>query len=303
MSLSGISAIIDLGSNTFHLLIFRADPSGFFKSVYRERIFTGLAKGGVDTIQESSYIRGIKALECFNAKVKEYKVESLKIVGTSALREASNGPDFIAEVKAKYDFNIELISSDEEARLIYEGVRRYVNMQHGNYLIMDIGGGSVEFIVVEEGEMSFAKSYKVGLGVLHNAFNKSDPISSSDQKRLWNFLKTELSDLLDRLRTVKNIHLVGSSGSFEVIEEMYRLNEFPPEKKIPVSYINKVYHDIIDSTYNQRLQMGGLPPQRADLIVVAMILVKLIVDAAKPLKFELSPYALKEGLIAESLNI
>ena len=171
---------------------------------------------------------------------------------------------------------------------------------NGNYIIMDIGGGSVEFIFVENGQKMWSKSYNIGGGVLHNKFHHSDPISKEEISNLIAFLYDELKELALYAKSIKLEALIGASGSFEVVESMNG-------KKIPTSTISEVsleeYWDvssrIIQSSLEERKGMKGLPLSRVKLIVVAMILIDLVIEMCNPEKIMISPYALKEGLLSE----
>ncbi|MEN0005954.1 MAG: hypothetical protein AAF798_17520, partial [Bacteroidota bacterium] len=119
-------AVIDLGTNTFHLLITEALPAGGFSEVYRERKFTQLAEEGIETIGAAALQRGLKALQHFKQQLTAHQVEQVRAFGTAALRTASNGPDFIRQVAEEIGIDIQLISGTEEARLIHLGVLQAV---------------------------------------------------------------------------------------------------------------------------------------------------------------------------------
>ena len=138
-------AVIDLGTNTFHILIAEAQADHSFKDLHRQRFFVKLAEEGIETIGEAPLERGFKALTHFKNLIEELQVIKVKAIGTAALRTASNGPAFVQQVKEKLGFQIELISGDQEATFIHKGVSLAVPFKEQNYLLMDIGGGSVEY--------------------------------------------------------------------------------------------------------------------------------------------------------------
>jgi len=293
----GRIGIIDLGSNTFHLLIVDTFADKSFKTVHKERSFVGLAEDGISVLSQKAIEVGLETLILFKSILEEHKVEHIKVIGTAALRSAQNSNEFISKVEKTLGFEIEVIEGDREAELIFKGVSLLHSMT-GNHLIMDIGGGSVEFIVVSNGNRTWSRSYNIGVGVLHDKFHKTEPIAKTEISELIAFLYRELEDLQ---ATIQNIDaLIGASGSFEVVESMNG-NPISSDKISEVSLDDywKVSAKIIEASYIERSQMSGLPISRAKLIVVAMILIDVVIEMVSPKKIMISPFALKEGLLSE----
>ena len=187
--------IIDIGSNTFHLLIVDFDKGGF-ETVFKLRKFVGLAEEGIKTLSLTALSRGEEALSEFKSYLADYQVSNFKAIGTAALRTSTNGASFVKKIKTDLGIHIELIDGDREADLIFKGVRSITNLDKGNHYIMDIGGGSVEYIHIENGHKKWAKSFNIGVGVLHNAFEKSNPLSSDDKINIEEFITSELAELI-----------------------------------------------------------------------------------------------------------
>ncbi|MCB0663459.1 MAG: hypothetical protein KDC24_12015, partial [Saprospiraceae bacterium] len=146
-NLSGKKAVIDLGTNTFHLLAVEIDENEQMHFLFRERIFVKLAEDGIQSIGPAPFQRAIKAMTVFKNKLDELGIDHFKAFGTAALRTATNGPDLIHAIKEKTGIEVALIDGLEEARLIHLGVSQAVPFDHTKQLIMDIGGGSVEFVI------------------------------------------------------------------------------------------------------------------------------------------------------------
>lgn len=142
-------AVIDLGTNTFHLLIADLHADGRIEEVYRERRFVKLASEGIATIGEAPFARGLEALNHYRKILDEYNCANLKAIGTAALRTASNGPEFVRTARETVSIDIQLIPGDEEAQLITKGVLAALPPLNERILIMDIGGGSTEFIIAD----------------------------------------------------------------------------------------------------------------------------------------------------------
>ncbi|HMU04396.1 MAG TPA: hypothetical protein PJ990_12270, partial [Saprospiraceae bacterium] len=164
-------AVIDLGSNTFHLLIVKLGDDHTFETTYRERVFTGLSDGGIDIISNEKLAFGLETLRHFKNRLDEYQVIELKVIGTAVLRKASNRQLFIDEANKILNAHINIIDGQKEAEYIYKGIMLLPVLRVGTHLIMDIGGGSTEFILVSDGKKLWSESYTLGVGVLHNLFH------------------------------------------------------------------------------------------------------------------------------------
>ena len=158
--------VIDLGTNTFHLLIIETDDTDAFREIYREQHFVKLAEDGIGTIGAAPYARALKVMQDFEEVLDKQQVSGLCAFGTAALRTARNGQAFIEEVKTLTGIEVELITGDREAELIHKGVLQAVPFSSECWLIMDIGGGSVEFIIADKNEMYWAQSFPIGVAVL-----------------------------------------------------------------------------------------------------------------------------------------
>lgn len=293
-------AVIDLGTNTFHLLIVSLNADGSFTELFRERKFIKLGENGVERIGDAPYLRGINALSDFKIILDKYAIDDIKVCGTAALRTASNGQEFVNEVKAKTDLDINLISGDEEARLIYLGVRQAVPFGSGIGMIMDIGGGSVEFIIADKDQIFWAQSFPIGVSVLRNKFHKEEPISRTEIENIEEYLEATLGYLKNALNDYQVNNLIGASGTFDVLEMML-VNEKISEvhTEVNAADFKPLYQDFLRTTLEERLEMPTLPSDRADMIIVALVLIDYILKLAKIEKITISAYAMKEGMLAE----
>ena len=292
--------IIDLGSNTFHILIVDTNTNkSSFTTIYKERSFVGLAEDGIEFLSQKAIDKGIQTLTKFKTILEEYNVNQYKVTGTAALRSANNSNVFISAAKEKLGFEIDVIDGKREAELIFKGVSLLYPMQ-GNHLILDIGGGSVEFILVKDGLNVWSKSYNIGVGVLHNLFHKTEPIAKEECSTLISFLNSELHELKTEVQNLKIETLVGASGSFEVVESMNGKSISSNQiSNVSLDEYKKVSSRIIGAPLNERMKMDGLPNSRVKMIVVAMILIDVVIEIINPTKIMISPYALKEGLLSE----
>ena len=296
-------AVIDLGTNTFHLLIAEAGENKAIQPVFRKRIFVKLGAEGIATIGQAPFERGLEAMRTFRHLLNEQKVQLVKAIGTAALRTATNGPDFLAAVREQTGIEVELITGDQEAVWIYKGVRQAIDLGQGSHLIIDIGGGSVEFILANKKGMIWRQSFPIGLAVLFGRFHHSDPMHIEEREAVERFLEEQLLDLWSAVQKYPPQTLAGAAGVFEILEH------FLPSKKISgtqrnfkCQHFEELHQTIINSTLSERLAMEKLPDSRADMIVVAMLLIGVVLQKTGIQEIAVSDYAMKEGILCEFLE-
>jgi exopolyphosphatase/guanosine-5'-triphosphate,3'-diphosphate pyrophosphatase len=298
-------AIIDLGTNTFHLLIVEIKTNGVPWSVLcREREYVKLGAGGVKEISDESYHRAIETMKMFHLKCIKFGHPKVIAVGTACLRVARNATKLIREVFDQTGIQIEVISGEKEALLISKGIVLSLPEIKRPFLIMDIGGGSIEFIVCDvSGQISFSKSYQVGVAILFKKFHLNDPISTLELQEIDSFLKNELNDLIVHLDQFPQLDLIGASGTFEVLGDALsssKLNQYTAHVDIKSFY--PFYSRVIKTNLKERMDMPEIPDSRADLIVVALQTIHFILGQYPFQKILVSEFALKEGLIKESIE-
>jgi len=297
-------AVIDLGSNTFHLLIVEISGDKKFEAIYRKRVFTGLSDGGIKTIKNEKIDLGLSTLHEFKKTLDQYGNPELRVIGTAVLRQAENRHLFIDKATKILNTPIEIIDGHQEADYIFKGITLLDDFNTGTHLVMDIGGGSTEFILIKNGEKIWSKSYLLGVGVLHELFHKSEPISEHELSLMNSHILHTLSDLNFMIEKFKPTTLAGASGSFEVLQTMVGLD--PENIKATLVAPDMFYticNRIVSSDENQRSKIEGLPIERVKLIVVGMALKKIICDMVQPEKIIVSPYALKEGVLREMISL
>lgn len=295
--------VIDLGTNTFHLLIVEINEHGEAIEVFRERIFVKLAEDGIGKIGKKAYLRGLQALSHFQKILLDHQVKNINAFGTAALRTASNGSEFIADAKSESGISIQLIPGSEEARLIHVGVTQAVEFGDEKGLIMDIGGGSVEFIIADKDEVFWAESFPIGVAVLHNNFHQKEPISLEEIELLNAHLKQTLQPLFEVLKNHKTTCLIGASGTFDVLENILpNIQRTNLSATIQVENFHPIYHKVLTMNIAERRADESIPLTRADMIVVALILINFIIKKADIEKILVSAYAMKEGILWEMRN-
>lgn len=293
-------AAIDLGTNTFHLIIAEKTHDEM-EILYKTN---KPIKLGEDITKENRVIpaafeRGVNCLKEFKATLEQYEVTKIRAVATSGVRSASNGTEFIHTVKKETGITIEIIDGEEEANLIYEGVK-YSGAIQGKSLIMDIGGGSTEFIFCDENRFYWKKSFDIGAARLMQKFFKSDPIHHTDQANIHQHLEETLKELIAFGAEFGATTLIGSAGAFETYSAM--LDPSVDINKISRGEIDMAsYHQLavqlITSNHEERSQMPNLIPLRVDMIVMATLITNYVLAELNLGKIALSTYDLKIGIL------
>lgn len=295
-------AIIDCGTNTFTLSLFEVDASKQFKRSLKDRHYVELAEEGMQKIGPKAFQRGLNAFEAFHDLLKSDPETKTIAIGTAALRSASNSSEFLDAVEAVSGIRIQIIAGDREADLIYKGVRSAAPLGPTPSLIMDIGGGSVEFIIANQDQVYWAKSYPVGLAVLFHKFHYSDPIQANQIKDLNAYLEQALFDLLEQLSAHSIEHLIGASGSFDVLDQMNgSKDEAALFGFIEMDSFHKIYQQLVASDYEERLRTENLSSTRAKLIVMSVLLIQFVHQKIKTPNLVVSDHAMREGLVYELL--
>jgi exopolyphosphatase/guanosine-5'-triphosphate,3'-diphosphate pyrophosphatase len=298
-------AVIDLGSNTFHLLIVEKVVGDlYFKKIYKERVYTFLSKGGLGKINDESYDSALSAITSFKQTIGKYEVNFLKVIGTEALRKATNSPALKMDIEKILGDTVEIVSGDREASLIYKGVMISREMHTGSKLIMDIGGGSTEFGFVVDGKLLWSQSYTLGISHLFSMFKHSDPITLGEIGQIKEYIRTQLGfGFYNAKDAYKPDTLVGASGSYEVLLSLNGVDiDIQKAVEIKLPDFHEIKEKIFSSTLDQRLQMEGLPKERAKLVVMAFILKETVIEDCNFETILFSPYSLKDGVIVEWMN-
>jgi exopolyphosphatase / guanosine-5'-triphosphate,3'-diphosphate pyrophosphatase len=297
-------AIIDMGTNTFHLLI-AEKKNGRYTIVHRERVASKIGANGINNgmITQEGVERAMRALKDFKKVVDSWNVSKATAFGTSALRNAKNGQDLIEKIKSEIGVEAKIISGEEEAELIYKGVRAAIHLGKEKSLIVDIGGGSVEFIIGNEKEIFWMQSFEIGGQRLLERFHHHDPILKEEVDQVYEFLREVLQPLLAQLEIHQLASLVGSSGTFDTLSEIYchqqniPYNDFP-ETPLALQAFEEIFEELLTKNRAERLQIPGMIEMRVDMIVVACCLIRVLLDHHAFKNIRVSTYSLKEGVLA-----
>jgi exopolyphosphatase/guanosine-5'-triphosphate,3'-diphosphate pyrophosphatase len=297
------NAVIDLGTNTFNLLIADVTENDF-KLIHTEKEGVSLGMGGIHKkiISEDAFERGIKTLKHFNLICKHYQVEHIYAFGTSALRDANNSSDFVELIDKETGIHIEIISGEKEAELIYKGVHWSYDFKNPA-VIMDIGGGSTEFIFADENGVNDMISLNIGISRIYQELELSDPALVDEVIKIEHWLEEKSNGFFEGK---SQAILIGASGTFETFYELIYNEKFPLTKEcyvLPLDLMLKKLDDIIFSTSEERNQNEFLIPIRKKLAPIAAIKTRWVLKKLKIKTVLVSPCSLKEGAMLEGFKV
>jgi exopolyphosphatase / guanosine-5'-triphosphate,3'-diphosphate pyrophosphatase len=299
------AAIIDMGTNTFHLVLVEMFPD-HYNTLFKEKIAVKIGQGGIseNMISKDAQKRALHTLKHFKNLIDGEGIQKIYAFATSAVRNARNGQDFVDTIFKKFGIAVNVIDGDQEAQLIYEGIRFSGSLNSQNYLMMDIGGGSVEFIIGNSTEALWKKSFEIGGQRMLDLFHYHDPILSVEVEKLTDFLIEKLIPLNEAILYYQPTGLVGASGTFDTLTDIHfaELHSNKPKDQqvfqLPKEEFEKIRKQLLTLDKSQRLKIPGMIPMRVDMIVVASCLIAYILTLLPVKTLVCSSYALKEGAIA-----
>lgn len=302
-------AVIDLGTNTFHILI-ASILEDDFEVLFKEKQSVKIGQNGINKgiITPEAQKRGLRTLSLFKEIIDKENVSEVYATATSAIRNAKNGQEFVDLIKSKTGINVNVISGEEEAELIFSGVKSALEIGPKTSLIMDIGGGSVEFIICNNEKMLWKQSFEIGAQRLLDLFHYHDPIIPEEIINLETFLEEKLKPLNEAVKKYQPSVLIGSSGTFETLSDIFRINYndnhiYHTELPLPIKAYYKIQEEIKTKDKKERMGIPGMIEMRADMIVVACCLINYIIEKYKISNIRVSTYALKEGVLYNIVNM
>jgi exopolyphosphatase/guanosine-5'-triphosphate,3'-diphosphate pyrophosphatase len=298
-------AIIDMGTNTFHLMIAQVNAKSF-TILSRDKVPVKIGAGGINNgiITQEGVTRALTTMKSFKDIMIREKINSAKAIGTSAFRNAQNGAEVAHLITNQTGIDCEIISGIEEAEYIYKGVRAAISLGKEPSLIMDIGGGSVEFIIGNEENIFWSHSFEIGGQRLLEKFQKHDPITEEEIHSIDLYFTQQLELLYDAINTFTPSIMIGSSGTFDTLSDIYCYrNNLPvidtPETPFTIHAFDGIFQELLSKDRKGRMQIPGMIELRVDMIVVACCLINHLLSNYQFREIRVSSYSLKEGVLAE----
>lgn len=302
--------VIDLGTNSFHTVIVDVYPNGVYKELDRIKEMVRLGEQGMvaHCLTDEAMQRGVEALGRIQLLADGWGVQEYMAYATSAIREARNGGDFIERAQMEVGIHIKPISGTREATLIYKGVQRAVDLP-APALLVDIGGGSTEFIVGDSREVFFATSLKLGAARMTEQFVKGDPVEAKSFKALREYYRKALAPVFEAARRHSVREIIGSSGTMENLA-MVQWGEGGAgdgertifQRHFDAKDFRRITKRVMRSTRDERLALSGIDERRVDQVVAGAMLVDVLIKDLSPKFLRISPHALREGMVVHFIE-
>lgn len=300
-----INAVIDLGTNTFNLLIAELSGQGTFRVLHEERLAVKMGRGGIhrEKLLSEAVERGLNALSLHEKNIRKFGASRVRVIGTSAIRGAANRDEFIGKVRGQFGWEVEVIDGNREAEYIFEGTFRSLPPLHEKYLILDIGGGSNEFILAENDRILWKQSFNIGIARVLELFPMSDPPTPSEIAEVENWFDSHLAPLKEICQQHQPGILVGCSGAFDTLMDILEGKE--PDATIrqstyfPLDQFYRIHRQLISVNREDRCLISGVDKNRVEMIVIATIFINFILRELSIRQLIHTHFSLKEGVMFE----
>ena len=303
-------AAIDIGTNSIHMIVVQVRQDLSFEVIDREKDMVRLGAGGLDgrKLTATATTAALQTLSKFKRLADSHKVDEIVAAATSATREAENGGDFIAEVDRQTGIRVRVITGTEEARLIHLAAGYGVDVGGSTAVVVDIGGGSVEVTLGTATQLTLGKSFKAGVIRLTERFVKSDPLSERDERKLVKHLNRQMAGTLDEIAARGFARVIGTSGTILSLGALALAEDgaAPPadlrNRRVTAKALHRLRKRLVAADIEERLQIPGLDPRRADLSVAGAVLLDTIIRRLGADEFTLCDLALREGLVLDYIH-
>ena len=302
-------AAIDLGSNSFHLMIAEVHPGGFEPIIgEKEMLRLGDLVARHGRIPDEAADAAVAVVRRFRQLADAAGAVEIAACATSALRRAANGAEVVDRIEAEAGLSVEVISGLREAELIFRAIRAGVLLEPAPALGFDIGGGSVEITLGDAAGLRYAASENLGVGTLTAGFVETDPLSKGDRRRLQAHITDVLGPVADAVAPHGPRLVVGSSGTLEDIARMAasRARREVPRSLNQFSFtrreFEKVHDAVLGSTAAERLRFDGLETRRVDLIPAGVVLLATAMELFGFDEMTISEWSLREGILLEAVD-
>lgn len=294
-------AAIDLGSNSFHMIVARVDQ-GEIRPVERlgEKVQLAAGLGEGDELTQEAMERGIKCLGQFAQYLTGNQFKSVRIVGTNALRKAQNSDLFVSQAEDVLGYPIEIIAGREEARLIYLGVAQTQSDDNERRLVVDIGGGSTEFVIGERFEPRLMESLHMGCVVFTERFFNNGELSPQRFQSAYYAARLELLNIEKEYRDLGWVDAVGSSGSIRAVSMI--LQAVGESEVITRDGLEMLKDKVLRFSNINKVRFPGLKIDRQSIFPAGLAILLAAFDALKIRQMHFSEGALREGVLYDMLG-
>jgi exopolyphosphatase / guanosine-5'-triphosphate,3'-diphosphate pyrophosphatase len=302
-------AALDLGSNSFHMIVVEARLDGTFLPLVREkemlRLGDRVAKTGA--LGEEGAAEALEVITRFIQIAYASKADEVIAVGTAAIREASDGAAFVDRVRTETGIEITVVDGRREAELIFTAVRSSVLIDPGPALAADLGGGSLELIVGDRTEIAYAASVPVGVGRLTTAI-ANDPLKDSDLRRLRKVVAEALDPVIDEIVARGPKQFIVSSGTFLALVRMAAarqdgtVHEIVNQLSVEREVIEELAEDVFKLRAADRTKLPGSDPRRAEQLPAGAVVLEYLLNETGLGEVTASEWALREGIVLDAIG-
>src|SRR5579863_4238710 len=296
-------AAVDIGSNSVRLKIARLQ-AGRLRALHEDREVTRLGAGvfGSGFLTPDSMAETVKVLRRFHRATQQIVTDKVRVVATSALRDARNSQAFLEWVRSATGWWVEIISGVEEARLIHLGLVAGSRVDSSPTLMMDLGGGSCELTISHKGHIRDAVSLPLGAVRLTNEFLRHDPVRKGELKRLRGFVTREVNRIVDRISTAKVKNVIATSGTaaaLAAVASHLRRGGSRQRSIVSRAEMTRIAKRLARLPVAERRKIEGIGPRRAEIIVAGAAVYHELLDRCHLKGFRYSPLGLRDGLLAQ----
>lgn len=298
-------AAIDIGSNSVRLKIARLHR-GRLRALHEDREVTRLGEGVFRSgfLTPESMADTVRVLRRFHRACQQVVTDSVRVVATSALRDARNSQAFLEWVRSATGWRVEVISGVEEARLIHLGLVTSPRVNHSPTLMMDLGGGSCELTVSQGGRIRDTVSLPLGAVRLTNEFLRHDPPRKGELTQLRGFITREVNKVVSRITTATIKNVIATSGTAaalaSVADHLGRRNRSRGAKNlVSRADMRRIAKRLLKLPITERRKIEGIGPRRAEIIVAGAEVYHELVERLRLKGFRYSPLGLRDGILAQ----
>ncbi|HVT10484.1 MAG TPA: Ppx/GppA phosphatase family protein [Polyangia bacterium] len=294
-------AALDVGSNSFHLMVADVETGGRINVLDRAKEMVRLGDSTLHkgVIAPEVFRRGLDALKALRRIADRHKVDALVAVATSAVREAQNGGEFVRAARDEAGIDIRVIRGDEEARLIYLGARGSLDLGKRRVALFDLGGGSLEIVLADAQELYYTSSLKLGVIRLTESFPCSDPPTPRERAHLADRVRAVLEPVISRVRAMGFDYVAFTSGTASALAGLLRAENGGNKSAIALADLTALEQKLGNATITARGRMPGLDARRADTIYAGAVVFRTALELAGAEEATLCETALREGIVAD----
>lgn len=303
------AAVLDLGTNTFQLGLYLVEEGPHLIPIEKDEVFVKMTKESPGQLSPRASSRALQAIKRFVHQTDAYQPDLYLAAGTEGFRTLQGSDDLQTGIAEIWEHPVRILSGEEEALLTAKGAS-YACPAIDDFLLMDIGGGSTEWVIVQKGQPSTHFSLPIGAAVMAERFDTYDQMTEEKRAQAGAWLAQQLTPVIAQVKTAGITEWIGTSGSFETLPELLRPDVTFDDQcgdnhhvTLSADDITTTLAPLFGSSLRDRLDWPGLNPGRAEYFLMAALQIKQIMDALSFGQLHVSQYGLREGLLLEAIAL